>query len=87
MTNLERDVTAIDTTLTGLRAIAKAVDRLDRRLDRLDEKLDTVNERLEELEKSSTGTQILDDQFAGGVGLLRKRIRTLAKMGKKKKKR
>jgi hypothetical protein len=84
MTSLERDVTAIDTTLTGLRAVARAVDRLDRRFDEMDEKLDTISKRLTVLEESSIGVRTLDDTLAGGVGLLRKRIREIAKKNKKR---
>ena len=87
MTSVERDVTAIDTTLTGMRAMAKAMDRLDRRFVEMNEKLDTVNKRLTDLEKSMSGQQTLDDPSLGGVGLLRKRIRSMAKRKKKKKKR
>ena len=77
LTSVERDVTAIDTTLTGLRAIAKATDRLDRRLDE-------VGERLSDLEKFNSRVQTPDDVLAGGLGLLRKRMRKMAKMAKKK---
>jgi len=84
LTSLERDVTAIDTTLTGLRAIAKATDRLDRRLDEMSERLATIDKRLEKLEKSDRRAQTPDDVIAAGLGLLRKRVIKLAKMGKKK---
>jgi hypothetical protein len=80
MTTVERDVTAIDTTLTGLRALAKGVDRLDRRFDEMSARLDAIDERLSELEKSNDGEEVID-VLAGGLGLLRKRLR---KMGKKK---
>jgi phage terminase large subunit-like protein len=84
LTSVERDVTAIDTTLTGLRAIAKATDRLDRRLDEVAERLAAIDKRLADLEKSDNRQQTPEDVFAGGLGLLRKRMKTLAKMGKKK---
>jgi len=86
LTSVERDVTAIDTTLTGLRAIAKATDRLDRRLDEIGERLATIDKRLADLEKSSNRERTPEDVFAGGLGLLRKRMREMAKMGKKKSK-
>jgi hypothetical protein len=85
LTSVERDVTAIDTTLTGLRAIAKATDRLDRRLDEMGERLATIDKRLADLEKFNNRVQTPDNVLAGGQGLLRKRMRTMAKMGKKKK--
>jgi hypothetical protein len=81
MTVLERDITAIDTTLTGLMAVAKVVDRLDRRFDELNERLDDIDERLADLEKSNKGEEAFE-VLAGGLGLLRKRLR---KLGKKKK--
>ena len=84
LTSVERDVTAIDTTLTGLRAIAKATDRLDRRLDEVGERLSTIDKRLSDLEKFNSRVQTPDDVLAGGLGLLRKRMRKMAKMAKKK---
>jgi prefoldin subunit 5 len=83
MTVLERDITAIDTTLSGLRAIAKALDRLDRRLDEMDEKLDTLTKGLAKVERSHNDEAI--DVLAGGLGLLRKKIRTMNKKRKKRK--
>lgn len=84
MTSVERDVTAIDTTLTGLRAVAKTMDRLDRRLDEMSERLVTIDKRLADLEKSNNGKQTLDDMLAGGMGLLRTRIRKMAKKKRRK---
>ena len=86
LTSVERDVTAIDTTLTGLRAIAKATDRLDRRLDEMGERLATIDKHLADLERSSNRPQTPEDMLAPGLGLLRKRMRRMAKrakMGKK----
>jgi Mg2+ and Co2+ transporter CorA len=83
LTSVERDVTAIDTTLTGLRAIAKATDRLDRRLDDVSERLVSIDKRLADLERSTNRQQTPEDVLAGGLGLLRKRMREMAKMGKK----
>jgi hypothetical protein len=54
MTGFEREMTAIDTTLTGLMAVAKVVDRIDRRFDELTERFDSIDERLTELEASIT---------------------------------
>jgi hypothetical protein len=85
LTSVERDVTAIDTTLTGLRAVAKATDRLDSRLDEIGDRLATIDKRLKDLEQSTNREQTPDDVFAGGLGLLRKRMREMAKMGKKTK--
>jgi hypothetical protein len=89
MTSLEREVTAIDTTLTGLRALAKAMDHLDRRFDELgdqfstiDRRLITIDKRLAEIEASKNGEEVFD-LLAGGLGLLRKRIK---KIGKKRRK-
>ena len=75
MTVFEREMTAIDTTLTGLMAVAKVVDRIDRRFD-----------ELTELEASNNGEAALD-VLAGGLGLLRKRIRQLGKKDRKRRKR
>jgi hypothetical protein len=86
MTSVERDVTAIDTTLTGLRAIAKTVDRLDRRLDEMVETFASMDKRLADLEKANSAAPKLDDMLPGGMGLLRKRLRQMAKSGKKKRK-
>ncbi len=86
MTGFEREMTAIDTTLTGLMAVAKVVDRIDRRIDELTERFDSIDERLAELEKSDNGEAALD-VLAGGLGLLRKRIRQLGKMDRKRRKR
>ena len=82
MTVLERDITAIYTTLTGLMAVAKAVDRLDRRFDEMNELLDGIDKRLGDLEASNNGEEAFD-VLAGGLGLLRKHLR---KLGKKKRK-
>jgi hypothetical protein len=86
MTLFEREMTAIDTTLTGLMAVAKVVDRIDRRFDELAERFDSIDERLTELEASSNGEAALD-VLAGGLGLLRKRIRQLGKKDRKRRKR
>jgi Mg2+ and Co2+ transporter CorA len=85
LTSIERDVTAIDTTLTGLRAIAKATDRLDRHLDEISARLSTIDKRLADLEKSNHRKQTPDDVLTAGLGLLRQRMRKLAKMQKRKK--
>jgi hypothetical protein len=82
MTGVEREITAIDTTLTGLMAVAKVVDRIDRRFAELHERLDSIDERLTDLEASNNSDAALD-ALTGGLGLLRKRIR---KLGKKKRK-
>jgi hypothetical protein len=81
MTVLERDIAAIDTTLSGLRAIAKAIDRLDRRLDEMDEKLDNLKKGLANVEASDNDEAI--DVLARGLGLLRKKIKTMNKRKKK----
>jgi hypothetical protein len=82
MTVLERDITAIDTTLTALMAVAKVVDRLDRRFDEMNERLDGIDERLADLE-AANGQEVID-VLSGGLGLLRKRLRRLGKQKKKK---
>jgi hypothetical protein len=83
MTSLEREVTAIDTTLTGLRALAKAMDRLDRRFDELSDRFDTIDKQLADLEASNNGEEAFD-VLAGGLGLLRKKIRKMARKKKRK---
>ena len=67
MTGIERDLTAIDTTLSGLMAVAKVVDRLDRRFDELHERLDAIDERLTDIEAANGGEDALD-VLAGGWG-------------------
>jgi hypothetical protein len=85
MTGIERDLTAIDTTLTGLLAVAKVVDRLDRRFDEMHERLDAIDERLTDIEAANRAEDALD-VVAGGLGLLRKKIRKLGKnKGKRRK--
>jgi hypothetical protein len=86
MTVFEREMTAIDTTLSGLMAVAKVVDRIDRRFDELTERFDSIDERLTELEAANNGEAALD-VLAGGLGLLRKRIRQLGKKDRKRRKR
>jgi hypothetical protein len=83
MTGIEREITALDTTLTGLMAVARVVDRIDRRFDELHERLDSIDERLTDLEESTTGEAAID-ALAGGLGILRKRIRKLGKKRKRK---
>ena len=83
MTGFERKMTAIDTTLTGLMAVAKVVDRIERRFDELHERLDSIDERLVELE-ASTNDDAAIEVLAGGLGLLRKRISKLAKKKRRK---
>jgi hypothetical protein len=85
MTVFEREMTAIDTTLTGLMAVAKVVDRIDRRFDELTERLDSIDERLSDLEASDNGEAVLD-VLSGGLGLLRKRISKLGKKNRKRRK-
>jgi hypothetical protein len=85
MTGIERDLTAIDTTLSGLMAVAKVVDRLDRRFDELYERLDAIDERLTDIEAANGGEDALD-VLAGGLGLLRKKIRKLGKSKGKRRK-
>jgi hypothetical protein len=86
MTGFEREMTAIDTTLTGLMAVAKVVDRIERRLDGLNERLDSIDERLVDLEASKNDEAAIE-VLAGGLGLLRKRIRQLGKKDRKRRKR
>ncbi len=83
MTGFEREMTAIDTTLTGLMAVAKVVDRIERRFDELHERLDSIDERLVDLE-ASTNDDAAIEVLAGGLGLLRKRISKLAKKKRRK---
>jgi hypothetical protein len=76
-------MTAIDTTLTGLMAVAKVVDRIERRLDGLNERLDSIDERLVDLEASKNDEAAIE-VLAGGLGLLRKRISKLTKKKRRK---
>jgi hypothetical protein len=83
MTGFEREMTAIDTTLTGLMAVAKVVDRIERRLDGLNKRLDGIFERLLDLVASKNDEAAIE-VLAGGLGLLRKRISKLAKKKRKR---
>jgi hypothetical protein len=83
MTTLEREITAIDATLTGLMAVAKVVDRLDRRFDEMNERLDGIDKRLADLE-SANDRKASVDGLAEGLGLLRRRIRKKGKHQKRK---
>jgi hypothetical protein len=86
MTGIEREITAIDTTLTGLMAVAKVVDRIERHFDDIAERLDGIDQRLADLEEANNGEAALD-VLAGGLGLLRKRISKLGKKERKKRRR
>jgi hypothetical protein len=84
MTGIEREITAIDATLSGLMAVAKVVDRIDRHFVEMSERLDGIDERLAELEAFNNGAAAIDVR-AGGLGLLRKKLSKLGKKNKKKK--